>query len=179
MRLSLNAEYMEISKVNHHEWPVVNMPVCNNCCCFNCRVMTRALSFNANSKLNKLTTLLIIPHPSHTLCGIFSGRLSTCHCHRPQSLNRPQGLHHDNVRNTKSKKLSGVALAQKNVQKIQYVTLSDWKQELLPPPAHQSTPPPPPININANHTICWACADCDLLQPTVCAERRCERSPAR
>lgn len=107
MCLSLNAEYMEISKVNHHEWPVVNMPVCN-CCCLNCRVMTRALSFNANSKL---TRLLIIPHPSHTLCGIFSGRLSTCHCHRPQSLNRPQGLHHDNVRNTKSKKLSGVVLA--------------------------------------------------------------------
>lgn len=111
MCLSLNAEYMEISKVNHHEWPVVNMPVCNSSCCLNCRVMTRALSFNANSKLNKRTKLLIIPHPSHTLCGIFSGRLSTCHCHRPQSLNRPQGLHHDNVRNTKSKKLSGVALA--------------------------------------------------------------------
>lgn len=32
---------------------------------------------------------------------------------------------------------------QKNIQEIQYVTLSDWMQELLPLPAHQSTTSPP------------------------------------
>lgn len=168
MCLSLNAECMEI----------MNMPVCNCSCCLNCRVMTRASSLNANSKL---TRLLIIRHPSPTLCGIFSGRLSTCHCHRPQSLNRPQGLHHNNVRNTTSKKLSGVVLAgwpkRTSRRSNMWLYLTGSKSCRLCQRINQRLSPP--ININANHTICWACVDCDLLQPTVCAERRCERSPAR